>query len=355
MKKGKLNLELMLGPGLAGMIIFIGIGASLLYRQPLGPVLETTSPGAPANTEMAEAASVPLAAKLTEATPEPSATEQPGRIASTKAPAAVCNENAVWNILILGSDAADLYGTPGSDLTRVLRVDFLKKTVSIFSLSRDLWVDASDLKLVNPAIKSTKLGRVFYEARQRSTDTDPQDKMQDGVNAMVKTLAANFDLSFDHYIAMDLDRLPAMIDTVGGVPIDVPNSVIDPTSGMIFHAGQQTLDGKQTAIFASAYLDSDLNRIKRNDLLLEALRLKMLDPKIFFKVPRLFIQFRDAINTDLTLEQINHLVCLLKEVEADSIIQEGVLEEWTNPGPEGSLLWDEMKVLGRLEELGMIP
>jgi polyisoprenyl-teichoic acid--peptidoglycan teichoic acid transferase len=124
---------------------------------------------------------------------------------------------------------------------------------------------------------------------------------------------------------------------------------------MIFHAGQQTLDGKQTAIFARAYLDSDLNRIKRNDLLLEALRLKVLDPMIFFKVPRLFIQFRDAINTDLTLEQINNLVCLLKEVEADSIIQEGVLEEWTNPGPEGSLLWDEMKVLGRLEELGMIP
>jgi hypothetical protein len=176
----------MLGPGLAGMIIFIGIGASLLYRQPLGPGLESTNPGALVTTEMAEAASVSLAAYLTEATPEPADTEQPGLIASTKASAAVCSENGVWNILILGSDAADLYGTPGSDLTRVLRVDFPKKTVSTFALSRDLWVDASDLQLVNPAIKSTKLGMVFYEARQRSTDTDPQDKMQDGVNAMVK-------------------------------------------------------------------------------------------------------------------------------------------------------------------------
>jgi anionic cell wall polymer biosynthesis LytR-Cps2A-Psr (LCP) family protein len=87
---------------------------------------------------------------------------------------------------------------------------------------------------------------------------------------------------------MDLDKLPAMIDTVGGLPIDVPSKVVDPTSGMIFRAGQQTLDGKQTVIYARAYLNSDLNRIKRNDLLVEALRQKVLDPMIFIKVPRLF-------------------------------------------------------------------
>jgi hypothetical protein len=68
------------------------------------------------------------------------------------------------------------------------------------------------------------------------------------------------------------------------------------------------------------------------------------------------MQFREAINSDLSLEQVNHLVCLLKEVEEEGILQEGVLGRVDHAWSGGfALIWDEAKVLGRLEELGMVP
>ena len=77
---------------------------------------------------------------------------------------AVCGETGVWNVLVLGSDAADLYYPEGSDLTRVVRVDFPNKQVSIYAFSRDLWVDTSNLGFTNPEINATKLGLVYRAA-----------------------------------------------------------------------------------------------------------------------------------------------------------------------------------------------
>jgi LCP family protein required for cell wall assembly len=368
MEKRSLNSKIILCLGIAVILILAGLGAYLLYQRPLGPALEsldisasvstvpTQVAPASAATLLPEAASAPEATGTAEPTAKPAPTEDKTAVAiSTSSPRKVCGENEAWNILVLGSDASESFGTPGSDLTRVLRVDFPNRKVTIFAFSRDLLMDASELDFRDPDITITKLGMVFFEARVRSTEVDPKDVMQDGVNAMAETLAANFGLHFDHYIALDQDMLPVMVDTIGGLPISIPVAIIDPRTGVEFQAGQQVLDGELTIIYARAHKGSDLDRIERNNLLIEALRQKVLDPAIWFKLPSLFMQFREAINSDLSLEQVNHLVCLLKEVEEDAILQEGVLEEWTTPGPEGSLLWDEAKVLGRLEELNMLP
>ena len=339
MKKGNSNWKPLIGGGLVGVLIVVCIaviGAVILYQKPLGSALNISSRSAPVATPTT-AAVIPVA-------PAP-----------TNTPVGVCGETAVWNVLVLGSDAADLYYPQGSDLTRVVRVDFQNKKVSIYSFSRDLWMDTSDLGLTNPSIESAKLGMVFYEARLRSTKTDPNDAIQDGIGAMAKTLATNFTLKSNHYIVLDLDKFPAMIDTIGGLPINIPSGFTDPLSGMVFTAGEQTLNGLQTANYARAFVDTDLNRIPRDNLVVEALRQKLLDPAVWVKIPELFLKFKDAVNTDFSPEQVNHLACLLKEVQVGSIVQDGVKAEWTSPGPEGSLLWDKPNVLNRLKELGMIP
>ena len=124
---------------------------------------------------------------------------------------------------------------------------------------------------------------------------------------------------------------------------------------MSFQAGEQTLNGIQTATYARAFLDTDLSRIERDNFMVMALRQKLLDPSIWLKIPELFSQFKDAVVTDLSFEQVNHLACLMRKVPTSAIIQEGVKVEWTTPGPEGSLLWDKASVLNRLKELGIIP
>lgn len=321
---------------LSGLLVLVGF-AIQAYRQPLGPALEAIGP-------TANSASTPIPNLMT------TSTSANVEASST----VVCGETGVWNILILGSDAADLRGPKGSDLTRAARVDFPNQKVSIYAFPRDLWVETSSVEFTNPVINNARLGQVFYEARNRSTQTEPRNQMLDGTSATAKVMAQNFTLHFDHYMTIDLTRLPAMIDAIGGLPMNVPERITDPWIGMVIEAGQQTLNGNQVEAYARAIPDSDFARIQRNNLLLDALRQKLLDPLVWVKIPQLYQQVSDAIVTDLSPEQVTNLACLMKAIPKESIVQDAVKSEWTTAGPQESLLWDSTKVFARLKELGLI-
>jgi LCP family protein required for cell wall assembly len=321
---------------LLGLFLLVVFGMTVIvvkaYRAPLGPALPATP------------------------TPNMMANQVAATAVPTQPSAGVCSETTAWNILILGSDAADMRGEKGSDLTRILRVDFPNRKVTIFAFPRNLWVDTAGLGLTNPTIDAAQLGAVFYEARSRSLTTNVKDAMVNGVDITARMLAKNFQVSTDHYLAIDLYQIPAMIDAVGGIPINIPQQITDPWIGMVIPAGPQTLSGVQFVAYARAKPDSDFGRIQRNNLLIAALREKLLDPSVWGKIPQLYTQFSETITTDLSPEQINHLSCLLQEVPQEAIVQDQVRQEWTSPGPQPrSLLWDKTSVLNRLKELGLIP
>ncbi len=274
---------------------------------------------------------------------------------SVSAAAGNCGQTGAWNLLVLGSDYAEMRGQKGADLTRILRADFDNNKVAVYAFSRDLWVDTAGLGLVSPSIDGARLGMVYYEGRLRSLHFTEIDTVVDGTRLTAKMLSKNFELTTDHYLTIDLNHLATMVDAIGGLPINIPVRTTDPYIGIVIQAGQQTLNGAQVVAYARAIPDSDFGRIKRNDLILEALRQKLTDPLVMAKIPDLFTQFKNVIATDLSVEQIHNLACLLKEVPASSITQDAVKQEWTSPGPQGSLLWNKNNVLGRLKELGLIP
>jgi len=355
MKAKGIGGRILLLLGMAGLAILV-ILASAAYRRSLGPKLDTNIPTSyPTSQKMANPTSAP-AADLATNTPS-SPTSNPVTISTPTSitnQAAVCGERGAWKVLILGSDAADMRGPKGSDLARVARVDFTNQKVTIYAFPRDLWVTTTTVGFTNPVIDAARLGQVFYEARIRSTQTEDRNKMVDATNATARAMMENFSMHFDYYLTIDLLKLPAMIDTIGGVPIDVPERTTDEWIGMVIEAGPQTLNGNQVEAYARAIPDSDFARIQRNSLLLEALRQKLLDPSVWVKIPQLYEQVKEAMVTDLSPEQIIQLSCLMKNLPKESIIQDVVKPEWTTPGPQGSLLWDSTKVLARLKELQLI-
>jgi LCP family protein required for cell wall assembly len=325
--------------------IFVGLGLLVIagmsvlavkaYRAPLGAALTQDTPTA---------------------APPVGSTDVPTALPAQGQQSSVCGESEAWNILVLGSDGGDLRGQKGADLTRILRVDFPNRKVTIFAFPRDLWVDTTGLGLTNPAIEAARLGTVFYEARLRSPNTAAKDTMLDATSASAQALLHNFSVSTDHYLAIDLTGVPAMVDVVDGIPIDIPQAITDPWIGMVIPAGQQTLNGAQFIAYARVVPDSDFGRIQRNNLLVDALRQKLLDPGVWTSIPELYAQFDETIATDLSPEQISHLSCLLKEVPAEAIVQDQVRQEWTSAGPQpGSLAWDKTLIVNRLQELGLVP
>jgi LCP family protein required for cell wall assembly len=311
------------------------------YKKPLGPTLEIVEP--------LETLDIP--AIIATATPVP---ETP-TATPTSGPTEVCGETSAWNVLILGSDVIAMRGDKGSDFVRMMRVDFPNKKVVVYAFPRELWVNTSGLGFYYPTVDSTELGTVFYEAYRRSANANQREKLADGTNIVSKMLMWNFVLRTDHYLTADLTQMPAMVDAVGGLPIYIPQRITDPWIGMVFEPGQQTLNGAQVAAYARAKPDSDFGRITRQQGLMEAARQKLTEPAVWAKIPQLYTQFNQVIATDLSLEQINHLACLMNEVPRESIAFEGVRQEWISPGPQGSYLWDKSSVLSQLMGLGLIP
>jgi len=332
-----MNIKIVIKIILFGLIIPGMLGVSILtvkaYRSPLGDELQMNSPTMTPVTNQVVSTAIPINSQET-----------------------VCGESAVWNVLVLGSDAGEMRGNKGTDLIRMMRVDFPNRRVTIFAFPPNLWVDTNGLGLTDPTIQATNLSMVFYEARSRSNRRNLKDAIFDGTTASARMLLNNFSISTDHYLTVDLSQVPVMVDAVDGIPVNIPQPITDPWIGMVIPAGQQTLNGTQFVAYARAIPDSDFDRIQRNNLLIDALQEKLVDPKVWGQIPQLYAKFNGVIATDFSPEQINQLVCLLKEVPANAIIKEGIKPEWTRTGPvAGSLLWDKVKVIDHLRGLGLIP
>lgn len=346
MKNKKITKFILAGFLLAGMVV-LGISLTHLSRQPLAaplvlePRMTVTEPGPPDGT------SLPPQEEIL-GKPTPTSTVS----ASQKE---VCGQGGASTILIIGSDAGDLRGRPGSDLTRLARVNFSDKQVSIFALPRDLWVDVRNLGFRNPLISETTLGEVYYEAYARSSQADVSGKMSHGAQFFAQMILDNFGVTSNHYIVIDLSRIPALIDAIGGLPIVIPEQTTDPWIATVIEAGSQVLTGEQLISYARAIPDSDFARIQRNNLILHALRQKLLDPDVWIRIPGLFDRFNEMLVTDLSPELILSFVCLLREVPREEIFMGQVEPEFTSPGPSDSLLWDIDQVTAALRQLDLLP
>jgi LCP family protein required for cell wall assembly len=267
----------------------------------------------------------------------------------------VCGQKEAYTLLIIGSDAADLRGQPGADFIRPVRVDFSHRNISAFTLPRDLWVNTRGLGFENPTVTNAVLGTVFHEAYKRSSNVEKTGNMIDGAQASAQVILDNFGLASDHYVVVNLDQLPALIDAIGGLPIDIPEQMTDPWIGMVIDAGPQTLSGDQLMAYTRAIPDSDFNRIQRNNLVLHALYHKLLDPSVLIKMPALYNKFNKMFVTDLNSQQVFSLLCLLQEVPKEAIVMEQVKREWTSFGPSYSLFWNKEKIFSALRQLNLLP
>jgi polyisoprenyl-teichoic acid--peptidoglycan teichoic acid transferase len=266
----------------------------------------------------------------------------------------VCGQSEPLTVLIIGSDAAEMHGLPGADLTRLARIDFPRKKVSIFALPRDIWVDVSQLGFRNPIINNTTLGKTYYYAHENSLHEEELGKMTDSAQATAQMILDNFEVTSDHYFVIDLSQLPALVDAIGGLPIYIPERTTDPWIGTTIEAGPQILSGEQLAAYARAIPDSDFARVQRSNLILRALRQKLLDPSVWSKLPTFYNQFKKMFVTDLSPQQIYSVFCLLHQVPREEIIMAQVEPEWTSPGPSNSLLWNKNKIIIALRQLQLL-
>ena len=133
-----------------------------------------------------------------------------------------------------------------------------------------------------------------------------------GTSLMIETVEGYFgrDLQISHVIEVDFEDFPKLIDSLGGVTIDVPNKICSPPfdnfwKGLDFRPGRQKMDGEKALGYARIRKNScspnenDLDRAKRQQQVFSAIRRRMFSPTTFVRLPWASWRAPKTVKTDL--------------------------------------------------------
>jgi LCP family protein required for cell wall assembly len=302
---------------IAFSVILLSLAASgillfNLYRQPLGPALQL-----PTSTKaVATLTTIPVEGIDTEA-----ATQAAPTLTQTAALQPLCGGPAAMNILAIGSDARGdhyLYGL--ADVIRLVRVDFVQARVAILEVPRDLWVEIPEIS-DHYNITQGKLNQAYLYGNKGFSYYDGPGE---GPGLLARTLSLNFGAQPDHYLAVNMHTFEAIVDAVGGIDIYLPYEISvrskENPKGFAIPEGQHHVDGETTLWIARIRQYHTFGRAENQNIVMCALRKKLLSPAIVPAIPKLVKDFRNYVQTDLSLEQINQLACLATQMRGTNVL-----------------------------------
>ena len=205
--------------------------------------------------------------------------------------------NDVITIALLGSDFSELYDVSAADATMLLAIDTKNNSIKLGSLMRDIYLDLPDGGKMN-------LNYTILDG---------------GPSSILKAINYNFNLNVDKFVQVDLERLPKIIDALGGVEMEITTDELQYINGYIDHidekngtttehiysAGPQLLNGTQASAYCRIrYTEGrDFKRTERQRDVLNALFVKFKDISLT-EVPGMINDILPLVTTNLTNNEI---------------------------------------------------
>jgi LCP family protein required for cell wall assembly len=266
----------------------------------------------PTATQTVTASITPTSTITPTLNPAPTSTATP--------PHVICGETPAMFILLIGSDGRGRgYSVGLADSIRVVRVDFVEPRIQILAFQRDLYVEIPEIEDHNK-ITHGKLTQAYLYGNPGYAYYDGEGQ---GPGLMALTLQHNFGVQVDHYIALNLQTFVKVVDELGGIDIDLPDTIDgrvkrsrDPNR--YFPAGKQHLNGYRTMLLARLRPQGDFRRVEVQNLILQAFAEKMLGRSIL-EFPELIKKFGDAVQTDLGPVEIGQLLCLRSRLSKQAV------------------------------------
>jgi LCP family protein required for cell wall assembly len=284
-----------------------------LWQAPLGPAIAM-----PVSTWSLPATWTPTSSVFASGL-NPAAT-----LAATGIPVetTTCGGPPVLTLLAIGTDSrANSYTYGLADAIRIVRVDFTANRVTVLEFPRDLWVEI-------PEIADDIKGQDHEKLNQAYLYGNPgfgyYDGPGQGPGLLARTLALNFGMQSDRYIAVNMRTFVKIVDAVDGIRVNLPNGVDgrtakDRSARLVFPPGVQILDGEQALTLARIRNEGVFERVSHQNTVLCALKDRLTSPGVVLKIPALVESFKGAVQTDLTPEQVTQLACLGTRIQGDDV------------------------------------
>ncbi|WP_369169833.1 LCP family protein [Streptomyces sp. R28] len=179
---------------------------------------------------------------------------------------------------------------------------------------------------------------------------------EDGPELLVRTVEYNTGLHIDHYVEIGFAGFANIVDSVGGVEIDIPRDIKDSKSGADFKKGKQTLNGEEALAFVRtryALPGSDLDRTKNQQKFLSALANQVATPSTILNPFKLYPTMGAGLDTlivdkDMGLFDLADMFWSMKGVTGG----DGKSMNMPISGSTGgNLVWDKAKVKTLVEQL----
>jgi LCP family protein required for cell wall assembly len=249
-------------------------------------------------------------------------------LASTSAVPA-WNHTDRLNILLLGVDQRQGDSTFNTDTMIVVSIDPVTKNVALFSLPRDT-VDVplpASAHSVFGSVYAGKINSLWTNAKNRP-DAFPGTGNARGYNAMKEALGTLYGLNIQYYVMVNFQGFQQVVDTLGGVTIDVQNPVVDdryPADNgtdlrVYIPAGVQHMTGAQALVYArSRHGSSDFDRASRQQRVILSIRQQTSPQTVLDNLQPLLDALKSSFKTDIPLDQLPALIQLSSQINTSNI------------------------------------
>ena len=202
-------------------------------------------------------------------------------------------------ILVMGVDARAGEANSRTDTMILVTIDPQLKKVAVVSIPRD-----------------TKISLNGYTEKINAAH------VMGGAQGAVQAVRTLMGVPVDYYIEADFTGFEKMVDTLGGVTINVPQRMYKPSEGINLQPGVQRLSGKQALGFVRYrdYQFGDIDRTAKQQVFLAALAQEALQPGTIPKLPALVKEIKQYMKTDMNLSTMLKLASWAPGFTAASVV-----------------------------------
>lgn len=204
-------------------------------------------------------------------------------------------------MLIMGVDNREGEVRARSDTLMVARIDPQEQSVSLVSIPRDT-------RVVIPGHGTNKINNA---------------NALGGPALVIETVKDLTGLPISHYVGVDFNGFKELVDALGGVTVDVPQTIVDPKAGDYdpaaykIYAGEQTLNGAQALTFVRSrnFPDGDLTRVENQQLFLRAILDEALQIGNALRIKSIIDAAVNNVTTDMSVGELLKLANDMKGMD----------------------------------------
>jgi len=186
------------------------------------------------------------------------------------------------NLLVLGIDRTPEGTSLGrSDTNILITIKPLRPYVGLLSIPRDLWVTI-------PGVGENRINTAHYFAEGQEPGSGPY--------AALYTIENNFGVHVEHFLRIRFDGIVDLVDAMGGLNIELLNSMAGLPPGEHHLSGEQSL-----AFVRDRQGTDDFFRMQQGQFFVTEIIEQLIQPKNWPRIPAVVVAINDSIDTNLPL------------------------------------------------------